>query len=304
MRRDEAAAKAAEEAEEQHMQEVDAQRRLAILRGEEPPPLPKPEDADPRAIERHASAAQHGQAGGSRRKRKRPGEDDTEFELRLADERLGRDHSRTDTGEIRRPASSAPITDRTGHIDLLGDDRVRSRAEKNEEVDKERRKERQKLQDQYVMRLVNAAGKDGTSNPWYSNAAIDSAERPMKDVWGNDDPRRRDRDAQRMVSSDPLAVMKKGASQVRELKAERRRQQDEQDEELRQLRREQRHKDRHRRRHSRDYSLRESHRRQGSRDRHLDRHDKERKRRHRDRQDERRHRSRSRSPDHRRHRHG
>ncbi|CCF31962.1 hypothetical protein CH063_00727, partial [Colletotrichum higginsianum] len=55
VRRDEAAAKAKEEAEEQRMQEVDAERRLAILRGEAPPPLapveapedePRPRDRD------------------------------------------------------------------------------------------------------------------------------------------------------------------------------------------------------------------------------------------------------------------
>ncbi|KAF4126371.1 Cir N [Geosmithia morbida] len=290
VRRDEAAAKAAEEAEEQRMQEVDAERRLAILRGETPPPLPaEPEKEDAEGSARYPRARS---APGGRRKRKRAGEDDTEYELRLARESRLESASQhpDDNGDVRRrkPTSSAPITDRSGHIDLLGDDKARARVEKNEEAEAEAEKERQKLTDQYTMRLANAAGRDSLGkNPWYSQSDETSAAaqpQPMKDVWGNDDPKRRERDSRRIASSDPLAMMKKGATQVRELKRERRKFQAEREEELRQLRREQRRSRRH---DGRDGSPRgTSSRRYRSRDREgSDRHRLRRRSSHRDREE-------------------
>ena len=246
VRRDEAAAQAKEEAEEQRMQEVDAARRLAILRGEEPPPLEDDEASETKQLgapeaDDAVSRAVAG-ASGVRRKRKRPGEDDTDFEMRLANER-----NETRYGELehtKKPTSSAPITDHRGHIDLFGDERARAHAEKNDDSEREKKKKKQEQEDQYTMRFSNAAGKDGTGNPWYSQSEL-SHTTSSKDVWGNDDPTRKERDAKRAISNDPLAMMKMGASKVREIKAERKKAQAEQHEELRKLRREQRH-DRHR----------------------------------------------------------
>ena len=246
VRSDEAAAQAAEEAEEQRMQEVDAQRRLALLRGEIPPPLPEPEETPAvQAVERL-----HGEARGSQRMRKRPGEDDTDFELRIANERyesrLGED------ANLKHKTSSAPITDHTGHIDLLGDEQARGRVEKNEEAEKEAKKKKQEYEDQYTMRFANAAGRDSMGQPWYSNSRDGGGtEAPMKNVWGKDDPQRRERDAQRIVSNDPLAMMKLGASKARQVNQERKRMQEERDTELRQLRREQDNDERRRRRRER-----------------------------------------------------
>ena len=81
MRRDEAAARAREEAREQRQQEEDSARRLAILRGESPPPPPRSP-----SIEEEAPGGRAAGAGGVRRKRKRAGEDDTDFEMRVARE--------------------------------------------------------------------------------------------------------------------------------------------------------------------------------------------------------------------------
>ncbi|OHW96586.1 homocitrate synthase [Colletotrichum incanum] len=156
VRRDEAAAKAKEDAEEQRMQEIDAERRLAILRGEEPPPLPPteaPED-EPRPRDRDA-----GPVGRERKKRKRAGEDDTEFELRVARERADAVHPSNEA--LRQSTSSAPIVDSTGHIDLFGEERKQGRHLKNEEAEKEAAKKKKELEDQYTMRFSNAAGRDG-----------------------------------------------------------------------------------------------------------------------------------------------
>ncbi|UKZ77295.1 hypothetical protein TrVFT333_005015 [Trichoderma virens FT-333] len=285
VRRDEAAAKAAEEEEERRMQEIDAQRRL-------------------RAIKIPWSRPQEEAAG----------EDDTEFELRLAQERSSAKYALVESS--RKPASSAPIIDGAGHIDLFGDERARAHAEKNEEAEAEKKKKEKEYEDQYTMRFSNAAGKDGLSRPWYSQREGVAPDASSKDVWGNNDPDRKARDTHRINSNDPLAMMKKGASQIRELKRERMKIQAERDEELRQLRKEE-HRDRHRHRH-REREEREgrntldSSRRDSSRGRYKDR-DSERRERRDDHRDRRRHKdeerrrrrgdSRSRSPDRRRHRH-
>ncbi|KAL7911122.1 hypothetical protein GGI35DRAFT_478495 [Trichoderma velutinum] len=232
VRKDEAAAKAAEEEEERRMQEVDAQRRLAILRGESPPPIEDERDTEPEKTEGAPSSARS-KFPGPGRKRKRPGEDDTEFELRLAQERSNATYSVIESS--RKPASSAPIIDRAGHIDLFGDERARAHAERNEEAEAEKKKKEKEYEDQYTMRFSNAAGKEGISKPWYSQREGVAPDSSSKDVWGNNDPDRKSRDTQRINSNDPLAMMKKGASQIRELKKERTRIQAERDDELRQL---------------------------------------------------------------------
>ncbi|CAF3587127.1 unnamed protein product [Fusarium graminearum] len=244
VRRDEAAAKAAEEGEEQRMQEIDAQRRLAILRGEEPPPIEEPESPKPNETSIGDRDASH---RGPRRKRKRPDEDDTDFEMRIARENENKALMKTEPE--RKSTSSAPIVDHNGHIDLLGDEKSRAHAEKNEEAEKEAKKKKQSYEDQFMMRLSNASGKDGVLRPWYSQADAAAPDASSKDVWGNQDPNRRDRDAKRVASNDPLAMMKQGASKVRELKQDRKRFQEEREQELKNLRREERHLEKKRRRH-------------------------------------------------------
>ncbi|KAI1068908.1 hypothetical protein LB507_006454 [Fusarium sp. FIESC RH6] len=283
VRRDEAAAKAAEEGEEQRMQEIDAQRRLAILRGEEPPPVEEPEPHRPDEPSGRNHDASH--KGGMRRKRKRPGEDDTDFEMRIARENDSSTLVRAQPE--RKDTSSAPIMDHNGHIDLLGDEKSRAHAERNEEAEKEAKKKKQSYEDQYMMRFTNAAGKDGAIRPWYSQSDGVAPDASSKDVWGNQDPNRKERDAKRIVSNDPLAMMKQGASKVRELKQDRKRFQQEREEELKKMRRDERHREKKRRRYEGREDSRERNR---SRDR-----DRERER-SRDRR-ERRHRSRERRND-------
>ncbi|KAM0210629.1 hypothetical protein ACHAPQ_004856 [Fusarium lateritium] len=239
VRRDEAAAKAAEEGEEQRMQEIDAQRRLAILRGETPPPI---EDVEPpRPNESFVRDRDASHTGSMRRKRKRPGEDDTEFEMRLAQE--GENSAIARVEPERKGTSSAPIVDQNGHIDLLGDEKSRAHAEKNEEAEKEAKKKKQSYEDQYMMRFSNAPGKNGALKPWYSQSDAAAPDASSKDVWGNQDPNRKERDTKRIVSNDPLAMMKKGASKVRELKQDRKRFLEERDAELKQMRRDERHRE-------------------------------------------------------------
>ncbi|KAJ6780612.1 hypothetical protein PWT90_03496 [Aphanocladium album] len=320
VRRDEANAKAAEEAEEQRMQEVDAARRLAILRGETPPPIEQDEETTDAPDSAGGASRQSHSLGAGRRPRKRHGEDDTDFELRVAQER--EEAVSRAAAEARRTTSSAPIVDRRGNIDLFGgDDKSRAHAEKNEEAEQETRRKKREYEDQYTMRFSNAGGQPGLAAPWYS--AADGAKEPrsqvMKNVWGRDDPQRKERDEKRIAASDPLAMMKQGAAKVRELRHERKKFQDERDRELRQMRRDDERRERHghhrsrrpRSRSPRSRSPRSEDRRRSSRDGRSSRgrEDEERSRhghrdgdRSRDRDRERRHRHRSRSREKERHR--
>ncbi|KAL2214287.1 hypothetical protein CC79DRAFT_1363061 [Sarocladium strictum] len=244
VRRDEAAAKAAEEAEEQRMQEVDAERRLAILRGEEPPPLR--ETAEAEADRQVVRRSRDDFSGSGRRQRKKQGEDDTDFELRLARERQG-------GGSIERATtSSAPIIDHAGHIDLFGNEKERQHSEKNDEVERQKKKKERDFEDQYTMRFSNAAGRNASGKPWYSTSSSEvatvTAKPPSKDVWGNDDPKRQERETKRAAASDPLAMMRSGAAKVRELKKERKKAREEREAELNDLKKEDRRRERHSRR--------------------------------------------------------
>jgi hypothetical protein len=75
------------------------------------------------------------------------------------------------------------------------------------------------------MRFVDAAGRGkDNSNPWYSTLSNDggyASQDVGKDVWGNADPRRQDREKQRVDANDPLAAMKRGVKQLREAESHR-----------------------------------------------------------------------------------
>jgi hypothetical protein len=278
VKRDEATAKAREEAEEERMQELDAERRLQILRGEIPTPLPiedKAYDDDGRENRSYGS-------GRERKRRKRAGENDTDFEMRIAAEQTAPNESSLDKQIVLRK-SDAPLVDRAGHIDLFPQQPSRKMVEKNPEAEKEAAKKKKEYEDQYTMRFSNAAGfKQGLENPWYSKATAASQaveeEAAGKDVWGNEDPRRKQREAFRVASNDPLAFMKQGAAQVRQVEKERKKWRDEKEKEMRELEEaERRRKTQKRRREDdlEDFRLDETER--GSSQRRHDDHDRERR---------------------------
>ncbi|KAL3428191.1 homocitrate synthase [Phlyctema vagabunda] len=230
VKRDEAAARAREEAEEQRMQEIDAERRMQILRGEEPTPILEIED----------KPEEHGRErrSGHERKRRKYGENETDYEMRVAS-----DHTRPNEDRqlvLRNPTKDAPLIDHSGHIDLFPQEQPNKGTEKNAEAEKEKAKKQKEYEDQYTMRFSNAAGfKQSLKNPWYSKttrALAASDDEPVsKDVWGNEDPRRKERQAARIVSSDPLAAMRQGAAQVRQVEKERKRWREQKERELREL---------------------------------------------------------------------
>lgn len=251
------------------MQDVDAARRLAILRGETPPPLPGPEPEIDPSDKKFARRDRDSATGFTSRKRKRAGEDDTDFEMRVARERAVMGDRIT--AELGAPpvgiskSKEIEIVGKDGHIDLVGAPLPTEKHEKNPEYEREEAKKKRELEDQYTMRFSNAAGRNGfaAGNPWYAKSGSRSnkslptkdeldaeigIEAPTKDVWGNDDPRRKAREAERITSHDPLAMMRMGAKRVREVEKERRRENEERERELKDLRKEERRQEKRRRR--------------------------------------------------------
>lgn len=227
------------------MQELDAERRAAILRGRTPPPLPADDaqDAD-RKLSRHGPH--------DRKRRKLRGEDDTDMDIRLAASLAKPAEGAEEDAKLlklRKPTSDAPLTDHAGNIDLFPVDiKEALKREKNADAEKEKRKKEQTFEDQYTMRFSNARGKNSFEQPWYTvqqndapAASHDTAvlEYPAienKNVWGNQDPRRKEREQARISSSDPFAFMQQAQTQLKRSKEDRKKWADERGRELKELR--------------------------------------------------------------------
>ena len=260
VKRDEAQAKAREEEDERRMQEVDAERRIQLLRGERPstPPLPKLSN-----IHSETSRSENNptdDAGRSRKRRRLVGEDDTDRDIRLAREDAARNDAKREemivASRRNQRNAQAPLLDSAGHINLFPAEGTNKTVEKNRDAEAEAEKNRRSYEDQYTMRFSNAAGFKQTAGgqPWYSSSAQTVAAPNSlreKNVWGDEDPMRRDREIARMNTNDPLAAMKRGVRQLKATQQERKRWNEAKREELEALKAgEQRHSSHHRRRRS------------------------------------------------------
>lgn len=238
------------------MQEVDSERRLQILRGipVEAPQAPAEEEAGEGRSRRDGS-------GRERKRRKIAGEDDTDRDIRFAQENSALVSAKAEMLLKSKRISDAPLTDRAGHINLFPVDGSRHTASaKNAEAEAEKAKKKKENEDQYTMRFSNAAGFKQAigQTPWYHTlgggaGGEAAAEVASKDVWGNEDPRRKEREKMRIAADDPLAAIQKGVSGLREVERERRNWKEEKVRETRELEEEERRqKKRRRRRHEDD----------------------------------------------------
>lgn len=231
VKRDEAAAAAREAAEEQRMQEVDAERRIKTLRGLPVEPLPAADN------ERHAEDGYSG-SGRERKRRRIAGEDDTDRDIRLAKEADTTQFAKAGTLVKTRTTSDAPLTDHAGHINLFPLENSRRNGPKNPEAEAETARKKKEVEDQYTMRFSNAAGfKQAVGQkPWYHSlgavGAESQEETASKDVWGNEDPRRKEREKGRMAADDPLAAIQRGVTELREVERERKRWKEQKNREL------------------------------------------------------------------------
>lgn len=238
------------------MQEVDAERRIKILRGEEPSPPPPP--PSPPSVTPHEKL--RGEEPGRHRKRRRiAGENDTDRDIRWAQEDAAQALARREKQNVSR-SSDAPLIDSTGHLNLFPSESAQKPVEKNAEAEAEAADKNRRYEDQYTMRFSNAAGfrQSAGQKPWYSSSRSDVMAPeaiPGKDVWGNEDPMRREREAARMDANDPLAAMKKGVRQLKSVELERKKWNEERSRELEALKADERRHSRHRRRRRSDDSL-------------------------------------------------
>ncbi|EMC95987.1 hypothetical protein BAUCODRAFT_148828 [Baudoinia panamericana UAMH 10762] len=266
VRRDEAEAAAQNEAEEQRMQEEDAARRIAILRGETPPTVvvhnANVRDAKP---SREAARIHDADTGRERKRRRLRGEDDTDRDIRHARENAGA--GKTARVALRKQGDDAPLFDDAGHLQLIPepDQKATSKAEKGKEGNGVARRANHDQNDgeQQGMRFSDAAGfKTSMAKPWYASNKLANAEQNAdrsqagvreKDVWGNEDPRRKDRERNRISSNDPFAAMQHAQQQLKQSEHDRARWQKQRLAELevsektdKRRRRERRHTRRHR----------------------------------------------------------
>ncbi|KAE8145924.1 hypothetical protein BDV25DRAFT_59435 [Aspergillus avenaceus] len=252
VRRDEAQAKAREEEQERLMQEVDAERRIKILRGERPPTPPPPPRSPSPESRRHSRKSHTDEIGRNRKRRRLAGENDTDRDIRFA--REDTQLALAKRQELRTSRSNdAPIFDSAGHINLFASETTEKRAEKNPEAEKELAEKQKAYEDQYTMRFSNAAGfrQSVDRKPWYSSSGNDLVAPDSvsgKDVWGNEDPMRREREKARMDVNDPLAAMKKGVRQLKSVELERKKWNEERQKDLEALKSEERNRSRRRRR--------------------------------------------------------
>ena len=262
VRRDEAEAEAREEAAEQRMQEEDAARRIAILRGETVPDLSEPALDDPNRTDK---ARRDQDVPRVRKRRKLRGEDDTDQEIRYAreDAQAGSKAQLVLGKKDGAGANDAPLVDHAGHLQLIPtpDEKATRKAEKNAEVEAEKAKKRKREENQVTMRFSNAAGfKNGMEKPWYAStklsgaAVVPSSELVLadvqeKDVWGNVDPLRKARESNRTSSNDPFAAMQQAQQQLKQSGKDKERWQKQRTselEELKQAEEESRRRRRHR----------------------------------------------------------
>lgn len=219
------------------MQEVDSERRIRILRGLQVSTPP------PSSVGQTEQLREGGRDGmrRERKARKIPGEDDTERDIRLAQEHSVVASGKHEVARTIRPSSDAPLTDRKGNINLFPEEGTsRRHAPKNAEAEAEAAVKKKEFEDQYTMRFSNAAGfKQAVGQkPWYHsiNDGIENREITVtKDVWGNEDPRRKEREKTRLDAEDPLAAMQKGQEELREVKKERKRWKEERGREMREI---------------------------------------------------------------------
>ena len=231
------------------MQEADAERRIQILRG-----LPVEAPSAPSEGE-NVGRSKEDRPDRSRKRRRIAGEDDTDRDIRFAQENNALVPAKAEMQMKSQKSNDAPITDVHGHINLFPVDGTSRNAPKNAEVEAEKAKKQREFEDQYTMRFSNAAGFKQSigEKPWYHKTGDTGdgggeAEAPSKDVWGNEDPRRRERETMRTVADDPLAAMKKGVAGVREVERERKKWKEEKDREIRELEEAERRRERRKRR--------------------------------------------------------
>lgn len=247
---DEAAATALEEEHDERLRDYEASKRLALLRGEQPP-TPPPEEAPRLERKREREPKDLGE----RKRRRRAGEDDTERDIRYAREDEEAKHRKIEREgerrqEKRQTGDVAPLTDHKGHIQLFAAPSTKQiRADKNAEAEREKKENKERDgEDGQGMRFKDAAGRGRKQGqmPWYaSGRTYTGTDEPQGDAevgrnaFGREDPGRGARDQARIDRSDPMAAMAKAQVQFKQVARRREQAENERLRELEALKEEQ-----------------------------------------------------------------
>lgn len=217
------------------MQDVDAESRLRLLRGQSPVSHPPEIVSDARGS--HSSHERK-----PRKRRRIAGEDDTDRDIRFARE----DYEQAEAQKILlkdgHGPKDMPLLDAKGHVSLFPIEQSQKQTAENPEVKREEDARTKSYEDQYTMRFSNAAGfrQSPSATPWYSSRipggdphGPDRAS--GKDAWGNESLGRSQREKTRLSANDPLAMMQQGVAELRKSERDRRKWIDERKQELNEL---------------------------------------------------------------------
>lgn len=232
VQRDEAEAQKREQEEERRKRQDEASNRIAVLRGERDRAQQEPrsaissrrdhEDYDDQESSRHRAS----------KKRKIPGEDDTDRDIRLAQAQA---EAQASASLSRGPASSNveksqdhSITDSDGHISLIS-----IPAQIDRPPDKKRKPDENPSH--FYLSEAAAYGSKAGDTPWYSSARTDPSSMGPKESWGSTSPRRKEREVARASANDPLSMMKRGVKQLRESERQRKEWKEQRERDLREV---------------------------------------------------------------------
>lgn len=249
VRADEARSAAREEAQNELELAYQADLRLATLRGLPAPSRPAELDVDLEAEfesgKRREQRDKVHDVGREERKRKRKriGEDDTDMELRVAKEEMDARRERAMASskhdrDERREKETLPLTGEDGHIQLFAPASPSGSTHDTRKKGPEEvlRKKQQQEREGGSLRFDAAGGNraNPATTPWYAGSVSKStdtiktggtaeqfAEEVGRDAWGNEDAGRRSRDAARMSTADPMAMMQMAQRKLKAVERER-----------------------------------------------------------------------------------
>ncbi|KIV94861.1 hypothetical protein PV10_02585 [Exophiala mesophila] len=234
VRRDEAEAKKQEEKAERKARQDEADDRLAILRGDK--------QGGPTERDIVEGSVDHRRS----KKRKLIGEDDTDRDIRLAQQSQAQSNTSLQSTLHRGQGDRAiSLTDKKGNFSLIPQSQSQVQSQPRSRVD-------DNPTHFYLSSAATGQTSTGLHQPWYK---IPKGEDQTQ--WGSTSPRRQEREAERLSTNDPLALMKRGVKKLRESERERQQWREQRERDLREVedmaRRERRRKERQDHHHNRDH---------------------------------------------------
>lgn len=152
-------------------------------------------------------------------KRKLPGEDDTDRDIRLAVEAKAAASECSERPHKSKENKDVPLVDGKGHFSLV-------QAPSEPPPQKRPRVE----EDPYTVYLSHATGRDRGKegeSPWYTTSS--------DQAWGDTTPRQKQRETARLAANDPLAAMKRGVRALRENEKQKKDWMDQREKDLREV---------------------------------------------------------------------